>query len=147
MKKLVLILLSFSVLISYAQTIKVVKTSGNIFLVPVNVNNTLKMDFMIDTGASETSIPKYIILSLVRSGSIKIEDFLPGKTYTYADGKQYDSRRINIKEVNIGGIKLKNIAVSVADSDMAPLLLGQNVLQQLGSVTFDYKNNLLVVKR
>ena len=146
MKNLVLILLT-SVLTTYGQTIKIVKTSGNIFLVPVSINNTLKMDFMIDTGASETSIPKYIILSLVRTGSVKIEDILPGKTYTYADGKQYDSKRINIKEISIGTIKLNNVAVSVSENEMAPLLLGQNVLQQLGAVTFDYKNNLVVVKR
>lgn len=102
---------------------------------------------MIDTGASETTIPKYIILSLIKNGTIKFEDILPDKTYTYADGKQYDSNRVNIKDINVGGIELKNISVSIGDSDMSPLLLGQNVLQELGSVTFDYKNDLLIIKR
>ena len=53
---------------------------------------------------------------------------------------------INLPEVKVGDVVLKNIEASVSHSQQAPLLLGQSVLERFGTVTIDNINSKLIIK-
>jgi predicted aspartyl protease len=83
---------------------------------------------------------------LIKSGSISSADIMTPMTYQIADGSLASCQRFNLKSFELdGGISLHNIAASVSESHTSPLLLGQNVLAQLGNVRIDYANGLLVI--
>jgi aspartyl protease family protein len=52
---------------------------------------------------------------------------------------------LNIRELEFGGQKLKNVKASVISELKAPLLLGQSAISQLGKITIDYKNSTLTI--
>jgi hypothetical protein len=60
--------------------------SGGIYHVPVVINDTLKLDFIVDSGASDVSIPADVALTLMRTGTIKESDFIGTEKYGLADG-------------------------------------------------------------
>ena len=62
---------------------------SGIFVVPVSINGALTLDFMIDSGASDVTIPADVVLTLIRTGTLRDTDFLGQKTYTLADGQRY----------------------------------------------------------
>jgi hypothetical protein len=49
---------------------------GANYIVPVLVNKLLTFDFMVDSGASDASIPADVVLTLMRLHSISSSDFL-----------------------------------------------------------------------
>jgi hypothetical protein len=46
----------------------------------------------------------------------------------------------------VGNQTLTNIEASISKSIDAPMLIGQNVMNKLGSVTIDYDNQLLIIR-
>jgi hypothetical protein len=50
--------------------------SGGIYHVPVVINDALKLDFIVDSGAADVSIPADVVLTLIRTGTIKKSDFI-----------------------------------------------------------------------
>lgn len=115
-----------------------VEKRGGVYYIPVEINDSLTLDFIVDTGAAEVTIPADVIMTLMRNGSIEPADYLPSKTYILADGSEMESPRVLIKQLKIGTQIINNIAASVSDIK-GPLLLGQNFLERLGPYTFDIK--------
>lgn len=71
-----------------------------------------------------------------------------GKTYfSDANGNVNEGTVLNLKNVNFGGIELKNVKASVVRNQKAPLLLGQSVFQQLGRIEIDNEKRVLKVTR
>jgi hypothetical protein len=63
-----------------ATEIPLVKTGG-VYAVPAEINDTtLKLDFIVDSGAAEVNIPADVVLTLIRAKAIVSSDFLPGRT-------------------------------------------------------------------
>lgn len=114
--------------------------------VPVILNDVLRINFIFDSGASEVSISPDVALTLMRAGTISESDWLESQTYTFADGSKAKSKRFLIKKLNIGNQALTNIEASISNSIEAPMLIGQNVMNKLGSITFDYDNLFLIIK-
>ena len=52
---------------------------------------------------------------------------------------------INLNSINFGGLSLNNIRASVVQSQNAPLLLGQSVLQRLGKIEIDNSQRILKI--
>jgi predicted aspartyl protease len=100
----------------------------------------------LDSGASEVSITPDVALTLMRTGTIKQEDWLEGRTYKFADGSTAKSDRFMLRNLQIGSYNIPNVSVSISNSIEAPLLLGQNVLSRLGKISIDYKNSILCVE-
>ncbi|MFA5619720.1 MAG: retroviral-like aspartic protease family protein [Weeksellaceae bacterium] len=120
------------------------KKEHDIYFVPVKLNNVLDIDFVFDSGASDVSITPEIALTLVKTGTITENDWLPGAYYKFADGTTAKSMRFNLKSVKIGNKIISNVTCSISNSLDAPMLLGQSVLSKFGKYTFDYKNNELI---
>lgn len=58
-----------------------IKKSGTLFLVPVTLNNVLNIDFIFDSGASDVSVSPDVAMTLIKTGTIKKEDWLEGAYY------------------------------------------------------------------
>jgi predicted aspartyl protease len=52
---------------------------------------------------------------------------------------------LNIKKITFGGLELENVRASVVESNNAPLLLGQSVLNRLGKIEIDYDRSVLKI--
>lgn len=52
------------------QTVIQLKSDGGIFVVPVLINGAITLDFVVDSGASDVSIPADVASTLIRTGTI-----------------------------------------------------------------------------
>ena len=120
--------------------------NGGVFEVPVIVNDVLKINFIIDSGASDVSISPDVALTLLKAGTISQAEWLPGAHYAFADGSSAKSERFKIRSLRIGGRILHDVTCSIAQKIEAPLLLGQSALHKLGSYQIDYRRGLLIIK-
>ena len=51
-------------------------SDGGTFKVPVTINRQLTLNFVVDSGAADVSIPADVFMTLVRTGTITDADFL-----------------------------------------------------------------------
>jgi clan AA aspartic protease (TIGR02281 family) len=119
-----------------------VEIEGGTFVVPVTINGQITLKFIVDTGASDVTVPADVVLTLIRTGSIVKEDFLGEQRYQLADGSTVPSPVFIIRSLKVGDKVLENVRASVA-SVKGGLLLGQSFLSRFGSWSVDNKNRLL----
>jgi clan AA aspartic protease (TIGR02281 family) len=127
-----------------ARTVPLQK-SGSTFVVAVTINNTLQLPFIIDSGASDVSIPADVVSTLMRTGTINDTDFLGELTYRLADGSVVPSTTFRITSLKVGDHVLENVTGSVAPVSGA-LLLGQSFLSRFQSWTIDNRRMVLVLE-
>jgi clan AA aspartic protease (TIGR02281 family) len=118
---------------------------GGTFVVPVTINNTLQLSFIIDSGASDVSIPADVVLTLMRAGTIGNTDFLGKRTYQLADGSVVPSPTFRIRSLKVGDQVLENVTGNVAPPSGA-LLLGQSFLSRFRSWSIDNRRMVLVLE-
>ncbi|MBK6330995.1 MAG: retroviral-like aspartic protease family protein [Bacteroidetes bacterium] len=119
------------------------KQSG-VYYLPCKVNG-LKLDSILDTGASNISISLSEALFMLKNGYLD-EDDIRGSSYAQlANGELVKNTEIRIRKLLIGDLELKNIKAGIINNIDAPLLLGQSLLSRFGKVTIDYDNNLLII--
>lgn len=112
--------------------------------VQVTVNDAVALPFVVDSGAAEVTIPADVARTLVRAGTLTEEDFLPGRTYTLADGSTLRSARVTLRSLRIGPTRLANVTAVIAPPD-GSLLLGQSALERLGDWRLDLEKQALVL--
>jgi predicted aspartyl protease len=118
---------------------------GGIFVVPVLINNAISINFAVDSGASDVSIPADVVLTLVRTGTLKQGDFLGTKTYVIADGSKVPSPQFRIRSLTVGSWFVENVTGHVGPVKSPPLL-GQSFLKRFGSWSMDNAQGLLMLK-
>jgi clan AA aspartic protease (TIGR02281 family) len=121
------------------------KTDGGIFVVPVQINGTITLDFAIDSGAADVSVPADVFSTLVRTGTIKDSDILGEQTYVLADGSELKSVTFTIRSLKVGDNVIENVRGSVA-SVRGALLLGQSFLGRFKSWSLDNKKHELLLE-
>ena len=119
--------------------------SGGVYEVPVLVNGVLKINFIIDSGASDVAISPDVALTLVRTGTINDADWLPGANYRFADGSTAKSERFKLRTLRIGNRTLNSVSCFIGNSIHALMLLGQSALKRLGGYRVDYGKGLLIL--
>lgn len=124
-------------------SIPMIKKAG-VYEIPVTINGVLKLNFIFDAGASDVSISSDVALTLIKTGTIKDEDFIGIESYKLADGSTVKSKVFVLREIQLGNKKINNVRASITKSVTAPLLLGQSVLNRFGKVTIDYNNGLII---
>ena len=127
---------------SITEEIPLVKTGG-VYALPVEINSVLTLHFILDSGATEVNIPADVALTLLRTGTIKDTDFLPGATYVLADGSKLNSPRLILRSLKIGHQLINNVAASVGNTTSS-LLLGQSFLEKLGAWGIDNQRQVLI---
>lgn len=114
--------------------------------IPIKINDLKEIDFIFDTGASETTITADVVSVLIRQKIISKDDFLPGKSYKLADGSIVKSPRFIIKKLEIGNEIFNNVEATIVSSQSDPLL-GQNILKRFKKVTQDNQNGYVVFEK
>ena len=116
---------------------------NGIYVVPVLINDAITLDFVVDSGAADVSIPADVVMTLMRTKTLKESDFLGEQTYVLADGSKIPSQTFRIRSLKVGNIVLENVIGSVA-SVKGSLLLGQSFLGRFKSWSVDNTNHVLV---
>ncbi len=117
---------------------------GGTFVVPVLINGVLTLKFTLDSGASDISVPSDVVSTLIRTGTIRPDDFIGQQTYILADGSKVKSPTFRLRTLTVGGITLQNVLASVADTK-GSLLLGQSFLSRIGSWSVDNSRHVLIL--
>lgn len=142
MKKILLsLLLVVSTTVS-AQVTITMEEEGGVYKVPCIVNGA-KMKFIFDTGAATVCLSESMAEYLLDNDYISKDDFIGVGTSMVADGRTVNNLKVILKDIEIGGLHLKDVEASVVEGQRAPLLLGQTAIQQLGK--YAIKDNLLYI--
>lgn len=107
--------------------------------------NNLPLNFIFDTGASDVTISKVEADFMLKNGYLSEQDIVGKKTYQVATGAIAVGTTIVLKEIKFGGLVLNDVRASVVESQNAPLLLGQSVLQRLGKIEIDNVKRVLKI--
>lgn len=146
MKKVKIILLTLLLIGCTSSRVNLEESDSGIYRIMCTLDDCVTVPFILDTGASETTIPYCVGMTLFKAGKIKQEDILESKVYILADGSEMITQRFMLHKLTIGNHEFREIAISVADNDMSPLLLGQNVLSQMNVVEINYEKDRLRMK-
>jgi hypothetical protein len=119
------------------------QSEGGVYVVPVLINSAITLNFVIDSGAADVSIPADVVMTLFRTGTLKDSDFLDEKTYVLADGSKVPSQTFRIRSLKVGDKVLENVVGSVA-TVKGSLLLGQSFLGRFKSWSLDNTTHALV---
>jgi hypothetical protein len=125
--------------------IPLVRMSGGL-IAPVVINHALKLNFIVDSGASDVSIPADVFSSLVRANTVTQADITGVRNYKNADGEVFQSKTFVIRSLKIGNIEAPSVQAKVSPSN-APPLLGQSFLKRFKSWSIDNSTQELILQR
>jgi clan AA aspartic protease (TIGR02281 family) len=128
---------------AYSESIPLIHAHGTL-QVPVVINGTISLNFTIDTGATDVSIPATVFTSLIRNGTVLPQDLLDKRMYKLADGSGEISQRFRIRSLRVGKLEIRDVIASVGDSG-GLLLLGQSFLSRLKSWSIDNERQTLLI--
>jgi predicted aspartyl protease len=120
------------------------KEDSGIFVVPVEINGAITLDFAVDSGAGNVTIPADVYYTLVRTGTIKDSDIVGQRTVVLADGSQSKLPTFTIRSLRIGDKIIENVKASVLPLE-GQLLLGQSFLTRFKSWSLDNTRRVLVL--
>jgi clan AA aspartic protease (TIGR02281 family) len=119
---------------------------NGILVAPVILNNAIKLNFFVDSGATDVSIPADLFASMRRSGAIAATDITGSRQFVNADGESSKSTTFILRSLKIGNVEVTRVEASVAPQK-APLLLGQSFLKRFKSWSIDNATQELVLRR
>lgn len=128
---------------AYSESIPLINTHGALE-VPVVINGKISLNFTIDSGATDVSIPATVFSTLTRDGTVTSEDFLDKRIYKLADGSGELSQRFRIRSLRVGKLEVRDVIASVGDSG-GFLLLGQSFLSRLKTWSIDNERQTLLI--
>jgi clan AA aspartic protease (TIGR02281 family) len=121
------------------------KPKGGVYEIEVKMNG-IPLNVIFDSGASDLSISLAEAMVMRKQGTIRDADILGEIHHSNAQGEITVGTKINIRELIIGGLVLKDVEASVVNNLGAPLLLGQSVLKRFGKIEIDNNNKVLILK-
>ena len=121
------------------------KRMGGVSLIPCKING-LGLSFIFDTGASDVTISLTEASFMLKNGYLNSNDIIDEPTYySDANGDISEGISINLRVIEIQGLKLYNVKASIVKNLDAPLLLGQSALSKLGTIQFNLNENVLTI--
>ena len=120
------------------------RIEGGTYVIPVLINDAITLDFVVDSGAADVSIPADVVSTLMRTKTLKETDFLGEKTYVLADGSKVPSPTFVIRSLKVGNKVLENVNGSVVSVN-GSLLLGQTFLSRFKSWSVDNTKHALLL--
>lgn len=120
------------------------KKERGTYVLPVLINNAITLDFVLDSGAADVTVPADVFRTLVRTGSIKDSDITGKQTYVLADGSKLQSFTFTIRSLKVGDKVVENVRGSVAATE-GSLLLGQSFLERFELWSIDNTNHELLL--
>ncbi len=116
-----------------ATEIRLKKSGGGRFLIPVSINGADELNFLIDSGADDVVIPFDVFVTLKSDGTIRSDDLLGSRTGSL---------------LKVGDQEIENVAASVSTTVgkvSGPLLLGQSFLTRFKSWSIDNERGVLLL--
>jgi clan AA aspartic protease (TIGR02281 family) len=109
--------------------------------------NGLGLNLIFDTGASDISISQTEVQFMLKNGYLTYNDITGTQKYMDANGDIEVGTTLIFKNVDFGGLVLKNVKASVVNNKNAPLLFGQSALSKYGKITIDNEKKLITITR
>jgi hypothetical protein len=110
------------------------------------INDKLTLNFVLDSGAADVSIPTDVVMTLMRTGTLTAADFLGSQIYRLADGSRVPSQTFRIKSLKLSQKTIvENVTGSIASAAGDPLL-GQSFLRRFKSWSIDNQRQVLVLE-
>ncbi len=107
--------------------------------------NGLDYKFMLDTGASNVVINNIVLSDLISNKTITKENYIGDSFAEIADGSIVNCQNWLIPELKIGNKTIKNLTVSVVDSQDSELLFGMDGLNKLNILKLDLNANEILL--
>ena len=105
--------------------------------------NGLPLYFVFDTGAADVSVSSVEANFMLKNGYLTNADFMGKQNFVTATGEIHEGTVINLREVRVGDVVLRDIKASVIKNQSAPLLLGQSCFRRFGTVEVDNKAQVI----
>jgi clan AA aspartic protease (TIGR02281 family) len=118
---------------------------GGTYTVPVQINDQPPLDFHIDSGAADVSVPAYLFQQMKSAGSIRAEDMLGTETYVLGNGTSIKAETFRIRSLRVGGVEVRDVRASVSQY-AGPPLLGMSFLGRFSSWSVDNGRSVLILK-
>lgn len=121
------------------------KNSGGTLVVPVEINEAITLDFTLDSGATDVTIPADVFSTLKRKRTVQKDDIIGDQIYAYGDGSTLKSFSFTIKTLKVGGIIVEKVK-SGYTREQGELLLGQSFLARFRSWSIDNNKKVLLLE-
>ena len=121
------------------------RQQGGVFEVMATLNSEIKVSFVVDSGASDVTIPENVAGLLINNGSLAKADFLGSGEYRFANGHTSSGKIVRLRTLDLDGHILKDIQAVVLPGNGVPALLGQSALRQLGKWSINAKEQRLEI--
>ena len=112
--------------------------------------NGVSLDMIFDTGCSGISLSLHEFETMYKNGKISLDDVVGESLATIADGSTVKNYEVAIREVEIGGrsgVVVHIVTASVTPNQTAPVLLGNNVFNEVASVEVDNTKQVIRFKK
>ncbi len=129
---------------SFSETVRLEPSHG-VFTVPVRINDTSSVPFIVDTGASNVVIPMRIFQTLTRAGTVNENDFIETISTVLADGSVRSADKFRLRKVIVADHVITNVVAIVLSGGRIDPLLGQSFLSRLPAWTIDNDRHVLVL--
>jgi gag-polyprotein putative aspartyl protease len=130
--------------VALADVVRLDSADGELFAVPVLVNEKTVLRFTIDSASSDVSISENVFSTLMRTGALNPEDMIDTQNYRLANGTEQKSPRFRFRSLRIGNVELRDVIGSIVTQD-GDLLLGQSFLSRLKSWSIDNERHVLLL--
>jgi hypothetical protein len=130
--------------VALADVVRLDSADGELFAVPVLVNEKTVLRFTIDSASSDVSISENVFSTLMRAGALNPEDMLDTQNYRLANGTEQKSPRFRFRSLRVGNVELRDVIGSIVTQD-GDLLLGQSFLSRLKSWSIDNERHVLLL--
>jgi len=118
---------------------------GGVLVVPVLINRSVLVNFVLDSGAADVVIPEQVAVDMMRAGTLSRQDLLGEQNYRLADGSTGTTKVFVIHSLMVGDRVLQNVKGSIFPPG-SPALLGQTFLSRFKSWSIDNQRQVLVLK-
>ncbi len=118
--------------------------AGGILVAPARINDALTLQFAVDSGAADVSIPEEAVAALRQTGTLADSDFTGQRIYMTADGTRSAAATFLLRVLEVGGQRVENVSAHVSPA-RSPLLLGQSFLGRFRSWSIDNDRQELVL--
>jgi clan AA aspartic protease (TIGR02281 family) len=129
-----------------AATLEVpLRRMGGVLVLPARINDAVAVNFILDSGAADVSLPEEVVQALVGAGTLGSFEFIGSETYRLADGSEVVSRTIRLRSIKVGNRVMEKVKASIARGN-APPLLGQSFLSRFKGWSIDNGRQMLVLQ-
>jgi clan AA aspartic protease (TIGR02281 family) len=118
---------------------------GGTYVVAAEVNGQAPLEFHIDSGAADVSVPAYVFQQMKSAGSVRAEDMLGTETYVLGNGTTIKAETFRIRTLKVGSVVVRDVRASVSQY-AGPPLLGMSFLGRFNSWSVDNGRGVLILR-